>query len=97
MAQLMPLTLTISCSSKSRLVIPFWYRLTRVVPDKGSLIKGVLLLLTMMSATPCLCYIGSLDIIPVGATAAGELPGELSGEFHVELPGELPGETHGLS
>jgi len=25
---------TISCSSKSRLVLPFWYRLTRVVPDK---------------------------------------------------------------
>jgi len=30
MAQLMPLPLTISCSSKSRLVLPFWYRLTRV-------------------------------------------------------------------
>jgi len=26
-AQLMPLPLTISCSSKSRLVLPFWYRL----------------------------------------------------------------------
>ena len=38
-AQLMPLPLTISCSSKSRLVLPFvvlpfWYLLTRVVPDK---------------------------------------------------------------
>jgi len=33
-AQLMPLPLTISCSSRSRLVLPFWYRLTRVVPDK---------------------------------------------------------------
>jgi len=37
-AQQMPLLLTISCSSKSRLVwtfliLPFWYRLTRVVPD----------------------------------------------------------------
>jgi len=37
-AQLMPLPLTISCSSKSRLalsflVLPFWYLLTRVVPD----------------------------------------------------------------
>jgi len=37
MAQLMPLPLTISCSSKSRLVLPFWYRLTRIVPDKGPL------------------------------------------------------------
>ena len=33
MAQLMPLPLTVSC--KSRLVLPFWYRLTRVVPEKG--------------------------------------------------------------
>ena len=37
-AQPMPLPLTISCSSKSRLVLtflvlPFWYLLTRVVPD----------------------------------------------------------------
>jgi len=31
MAQLMPLPLTISCSSKSRLVSPFWCRLTWVV------------------------------------------------------------------
>jgi len=29
MAQLMPLPLTISCSSKSRLVLPFWCRLTQ--------------------------------------------------------------------
>ena len=39
MAQLMPLPLTVSCSSKSRLVLPSWflpfcYPLTRVVPDK---------------------------------------------------------------
>jgi len=37
-AQQMPLPLTISCYSKSRLfltclVLPFWYLLTRVVPD----------------------------------------------------------------
>ena len=32
-AQQMPLPLTISCSSKSRSVLPFWYLLTRVVPD----------------------------------------------------------------
>jgi len=29
MAQLMPLPLTVSCSSKSRLILQFWYRLTR--------------------------------------------------------------------
>ena len=36
-AQLMPLPLTVSCFSKTRLVLPFWYRLTRVVPGKGPL------------------------------------------------------------
>ena len=38
MAQLMPLPLTLSLASvKSRLVLPFWYRLTRVVQEKGPL------------------------------------------------------------
>ena len=37
MAQLTPLPLTVSCFSKCRLVLPFWYRLTWVVPDKGPL------------------------------------------------------------
>jgi len=37
MAQLMPLPLTDSCSSKSRLVSLFWYRLTWVISDKGPL------------------------------------------------------------
>ena len=34
MAQLMLLPLTVSCSSKSRLVLPFWCRLTWVVTDR---------------------------------------------------------------
>ena len=34
MAQMMPPPLTISCCSKSRSVLPFWCRLTRVVLDK---------------------------------------------------------------
>ena len=37
MAQLMPLPLTSLAPVKSRLVLPFWYRLTWVVPDKGPL------------------------------------------------------------
>ena len=37
MAQLMPLPVTVSCFSKSRLVLPSWYQLTWVVPDKGPL------------------------------------------------------------
>jgi len=34
-------------SGKSRLVLPFWYRLTRVVPDKGPL-KGCVCVLTYL-------------------------------------------------
>ena len=36
-AQLMPLPLTALASVKSRLVLPFWYWLTQVVPEKGPL------------------------------------------------------------
>jgi len=35
MPQLMPLPLTSLASVKSRLVLPFWYRLTWVVLEKG--------------------------------------------------------------
>jgi len=35
MAQLMPLPLTVYCFSKSYCFLPFCYRLTGVVPDKG--------------------------------------------------------------
>jgi len=37
MAQLMPLPLTVSCFSEIQIVLPFWYRLTWVVPEKGPL------------------------------------------------------------
>ena len=35
MAQLMPLPLTISCSSEIQIGFTFWYQLTWVVPDCG--------------------------------------------------------------
>ena len=41
MAQLMPLPLTVSCFSKIQLGLPFWYWLTRVVPEKGPLNRCV--------------------------------------------------------
>jgi len=37
MAQLKPLPLTVSCFSKIQIVLPFWYRLTRAVLEKGPL------------------------------------------------------------
>ena len=36
-AQLIQLPLTVSCFSKIQIGLPFWYRLTRVVPEKGPL------------------------------------------------------------
>ena len=42
MVQLMQLPLTVSCFSKIQIVFfPFWYRPTRVVPEKGPLGKRV--------------------------------------------------------
>jgi len=41
MTQLMPLPLTVSCFNKIQIGLPFWYRLTRVVPDKGPLNRCV--------------------------------------------------------
>jgi len=35
MTQLMPLPLIVSCFSEIQVGLPFWYRLTRLVPDKG--------------------------------------------------------------
>jgi len=45
MAQLMPLPLTVSCSNKSTLVLPFWYWLSQVVPDANLQMPGDLELL----------------------------------------------------
>ena len=44
-AQLMPLPLTVSCFSKIQIGLPFWYRLTWAVPDKGPL-----------NGCVCVCY-----------------------------------------
>jgi len=54
-AQLMPLPLTVSCFSKSRLVLPFWYRLTCVVPDKGPLNGCVCVCACVHCGPPHLC------------------------------------------
>ena len=57
MAQLMPLPLTFSCFSKIQIDFAFWYRLTRVVPEKGPL-------------NVCVCVIqGRLRHINDGANA----------------------------
>jgi len=58
MAQLMPLPLTVSCFSKIQImVLFFWYRLTRVVPDKGPLNGHVSIYCSSLylNSSRCLC------------------------------------------
>ena len=58
MAQLMPLPLTVSCFSKIQImVLFFWYRLTRVVPDKGPLNGCVSIYCSSLylNSSRCLC------------------------------------------
>jgi len=55
MAQLMPLPLTMSCSSKPRLVLPFWYRLTQVVPDKIQKSLKMIVCCMYVIIIPCRC------------------------------------------
>jgi len=52
MAQLMPLPLTVSCSGKSRLVLPYWHRPTQVITDKGPLNR-------------CCCCYWNGELLPV--------------------------------
>jgi len=56
MVQQMPLPLTISCSSKSRLVLPFWYWLIRVVPDQIQKICKMIVCACMHACTSCTSY-----------------------------------------
>ena len=47
MAQLIPLpSLSLASVKKSRLFLPFWYRLTQVVEEKG-----------LLNGCVCVCYI----------------------------------------
>jgi len=55
MAQLMPLPLTVSCFSRIQIGLPFWYRLTWVVPDKGSLNARMCVCVVCNGEMPCVC------------------------------------------
>ena len=62
-AQLVPLPLSLA-SVKSRSVLPFWYRLTRVVPDKGPLDE---------CCCCCCCWVASTMSPNPAALVAGQL------------------------
>ena len=51
MAQLMPLPLTVSCFSKSRLVLPFWYWLTQS-PGGRKMVVAAVVVCPPMSVRP---------------------------------------------
>ena len=49
MAQLIPLPLTVACFSKIQTGLPFWFRLTWVVPEKG-----------LLNGCVCVCVLAHL-------------------------------------
>ena len=59
MAQLMPLPLL--ASVKSKLVLPFWYRLTWVVPEKG-LLNGCVCVCVLLPTSITFCYLDHLVV-----------------------------------
>ena len=65
-AQLMPLPSLSLASVESRLVLPFWYRLTWVVPEKGPL-NGCVCSITsnLPSVLSCCCLGGRKGMQPV--------------------------------
>ena len=55
MTQLMPLPLTVSCSSKIQIGLPFWYRLTQVVLEKRPLNGCKMVVVTLPTFASCCC------------------------------------------
>jgi len=55
MAQLMPLPLTVSWFSKIQIGLPFWYRLTQVVPEEEPL-NGCVLCVCVLLADCKQCF-----------------------------------------
>jgi len=64
MAQLMPLPVTVSCISKIQIGLPFWYRLTRVVPDNRPL-NGCVCVCVLTSREVCLLWMQQQQQQPV--------------------------------
>ena len=75
MAQLMPLPLTVSCFSKIQIGLTFWYRLTRVVPEKGPLNGCVCVCVcaTVLVARGHIAHAAALQILLLSILTAGIL------------------------
>jgi len=86
MAQLMPLPTLSLASVKSKLVLPFWYRLIRVVPEKGPL-NGCMCV--------CVCITGSQ--LPITTSQPAKYcSGEASKENANMGQNAQPYKSHGV-
>jgi len=65
MAQLMPLPLTVSCFSKIQIGLPSWYRLTRVVPEKGAVKRVCACACVCACVRACVCSFSVLQFLVV--------------------------------
>ena len=65
MAQLMPLPLTVSCFTKIQTGLPFWYLLTRVVPEKGPL-NVCVCVCVCACACVCVCVCACVCVFGAG-------------------------------
>ena len=73
-AQLMPLPLTVSCFSKIQIGSPFWYRLARVVLDKGPL-----------NGCVCVCVCGRVNSDFAAKVCCAEETKQKAGRAHTGL------------
>ena len=85
MALLMPLPLTVSSQVKSRLVLPFWYRLTWVVPKKG-LLDGCVFCWLLQTQTCARSIVN--ELFPPGVPACIE-PGAILDTLVTQLSQEM--------
>ena len=87
MVQLMPLPLTVSSFSKIQ-ISPFWYRLTKVVPEKGQLNVCVCVCVCVLPYSSCSalldCFAASSRTRTLCLLAGGQL-----GEHGRRVPGAV--------
>jgi len=69
MVQRMPLPLTVSCFSKIQIGFTFWYRLTRVVLEKGPL-NGCVCVFVLVAAAAALAVLSAAVTVVTMATCA---------------------------
>ena len=85
MAQLMQLPFTISCSSKSRLVLPFWYWLTQVDLDKIQKSRKTTVVV-MTKFCDKIVVFSSTSVTPINQYAARNFRHDVRVCYHTAIP-----------